>query len=109
MKLFKQQEDKAMQRANALSETERNLVFELASFPAAVEKKNLDLLCQAVDQVEAAEENVAKLSLDQIAVMEQLLADAKRNLLGKQVETSTAQPSGRQASDVSQASAAAEQ
>lgn len=100
MKLFKRTEDSAMQRTQDLPEDRRNFVLELAAFPAAVEKKNLDLLVQAATQVDAAQDTVANLSLDQISTLEQLLADAKRNILSK--------PADRAQSVASQATAAAE-
>ncbi|QDS71770.1 hypothetical protein FKW77_009223 [Venturia effusa] len=100
MQLFKQKEDAAMQRTRELPEDQRNFVLELASFSATVEKKNLEILVQAAGQVDATHETVASMSLDQISVLEQLLADAKRNLLSKAAE--------RTQSVGSQATAAAE-
>jgi hypothetical protein len=116
MQLFKQNEDLAMQKTNELPEHQRNFVLELAAFPAAVERKNLDLLVQAVHQVDAAQDTVATLSLDQISVLEKLLADAKCNLMkrtagpaSKIVEEPVVEPFGRTPSIVSQATAAAEE
>lgn len=116
MQLFKRHEDSAMQKTNDLPEHQRNFVLELAAFPAAVERKNLDLLVQAVDQVDAAQDTVATLSLDQISVLEQLLADAKCNLMKKTAERASktaeelvVEPFGRAQSFVSQATAAAEE
>lgn len=89
-----------MQKTRELPEDQRNFVFELASFPATVEKKNLELLVQAAGQVDATHDIVANMSLSQISVLEQLLADAKRNLSIKSAE--------RAQSVGSQATAAAE-
>lgn len=103
MRLFKQNEDAAAQKVRELPEDQRNFVLELAAFPATdatVEKKNLELLVQAAGQVDATHDTVAKLSLDQISVLEQLLADAKRNKLSESAE--------RTQSVASQATAAAE-
>jgi hypothetical protein len=110
MQLFKRHEEEAVQKTHALPDDERDFVFalaEVARVPAAIEKNNLDLLVQAVDQVDVAQDTIANLSLDQISVLEQLLADAKRNLLDKQAEAA-AELSDRQQSIVSQATAAAE-
>lgn len=100
MQMFKQKEDAAMQKARELPEDQRNFVLELAAFPAAFEQKNLELLVQAADQADVTYDIVANLSLDQISTLEQLLADAKRNLLNK--------PGDRTQSVGSQATAAAE-
>ncbi|KAE9985478.1 hypothetical protein EG328_007470 [Venturia inaequalis] len=81
MRLFKQKEDAAIQKTKELSEDERNVALQLAAFPATVEKTNLEFLVQAANQVDATHDTVANLSLDQISVLEQLLADAKRSKL----------------------------
>jgi hypothetical protein len=108
MHMFKKLEDHAVQKIQILPEDQREFVRELAAFPATVQKRNLELLVQATEQVDAAEETVGNMSLDQIATLEALLANQKRKLLSKAIEP-IAGGSGRAQSVVSQATGAAEE